>query len=78
MKKKKEEGPRNAADRLDHHEKILGLLADRLNNEVIPLLRRNEKAIEKNRQAIESIVEWIDRGVWGRMWDWLKQDVSPW
>ena len=66
---KKREGSRNAAERLDHHEKILGLIADRLNNDIVPRLDRNEK-------DIKLIVEGTDTA-WSRLWGLLKAGL-PW
>ena len=78
---KKKEGPRNAVERLEHHEKILALLIDRINENVDPELKMLAGAIQQNKEDIAGIVEWIDMGVFGRLWFNIKEvfrgDASP-
>jgi len=70
---KKKEGPRNAVERLEHHEKILALLIDRINENVDPELKMLAGAIQQNKEDIAGIVEWIDRGPFGRTWDRIRE-----
>jgi hypothetical protein len=69
MAKKNGEGPRNALDRLGHHEKIMHLIIDKE--------KIHERRLDKIESDLEGVVEWIDRGAWGRMWDRTKEAV-PW
>jgi hypothetical protein len=69
---KKEEGNRNAADRLGHHEKIMHLIIDKA--------KVCDRRLDKIESDLEGVIEWIDRGAWGRMWDRIKKtwDRFPW
>jgi len=67
--------------RVDHHEKILALIADLLDNQVDPELKMLAGAIQQNKDDIANIVEWIDMGVFGRLWFNIKEvfrgDATP-
>ena len=74
MAKKKEAPNRtNVLERLDHHEKILHLVIDRLNENIDPELKMFAGAIQKNKEDIEGIVGWLARGWWNRTWDRLTR-----
>jgi hypothetical protein len=60
MTKDNTEHRKSLIQRVDHHEKILALLADRLNNNVNPELKMLAGAIQKNKDDIGGIVDWMD------------------
>ena len=73
MSKNNTEHRKSLIQRVDHHEKIIGLLADRLNNNVDPELKMLAGAIQKNKTELERLNTWLDRSWWQRM-----KDRLPW
>lgn len=57
-----------AIDRLDHHEKILHLLIDRVNQ----IDGDSTAKLPQLREDLDGVIEWLDMGWHGRLWYKIK------
>ena len=91
MTKGNTEQRKSLLQRVDHHEKILALIADRLNNNVDPELKMLAGAIQTNKDDISGIIDWMDEEydpriqelegqVWRLQRSWWQRvkDRLPW
>jgi len=67
MTKNNTENRKSLIQRVDHLEKIIGLLADRLNNNVDPELKLLAGAIQKNKEDIEKLDSWVHLNWYARL-----------
>ena len=67
MGKHNTEHRKSLLQRVDHHEKLMALIADRLNHQVDPEFKMLAGAIQKNKEDIDILRTFITRSRWDKI-----------